>query len=478
MEYRKKDRGKFDKNDNNQNVKRIRHENPDDSLINNRYDKNTSNEIINGDQDLNYLNDIDIDSGKNITSDLMNFDADENDDTSKNLIKDTSSQNIPEINFETHKKIVKNRKNKYFFRAIWIVLLTFISVLIASYAIVGMNDMLGIMEGNDPVSVEIPKGANLETVAKILKDRGIIRQKGFFKLYSIVTKNSKGILSGSYELRPNMDYQAILNNLRNNDSNREVIEIAFIEGMNIQECASILEEKGVCEKDKFLEKCNSNDFDEKYDFLKNVSNNNARYYKLEGYLFPDTYEFYLGEDPSNVIRRFLSNFQKKTIKMNSLKGYDKKTSVKQLSEEAGKTLDTIIIISSLIQAEAANKDDMYKVSSVIYNRLGITPPDGKTKFGEFGLTRLGIDSTVWYPYKTREAVPSNIVENFKSSYNTYDIIGLPPGAICNPGMDAIYAALKPEKTDYFYFCHSALGDAYYAKTNDAHLSNLKKAGIA
>lgn len=490
MKYKKKDSDKineYNKDDKNINFDKTADKDIADKLINKINEEFSENSNCNIDksekiteESIKKIDNINLketneqDLNRDIQSNPAYF---ENEDNNKKIIESISSGNVPQPKFETCKKIVKSKKNKYLFRAVWIVFLTFISILIASYTIVGMNDMLGIGKGNEPVSIEIQKGASLEVVSQTLKDRGIIRQKIFFKVYAIVTKNSKKFSAGSYELKPNMDYQAILNNLRNNDRNKQVVEIAFIEGMNIHECAQMLEDSGVCDKNEFLERCKSDDFDDKYDFLKNISNKDKRYYKLEGYLFPDTYEFYVGEDPSNVIRRFLNNFQKKTIKINNLKGYDKKTSIKQLSEESGKDLDEIINISSLIQAEAANKDDMYKVSSVIMNRVNITASDGKNKFGEFGLTKLGIDSTVWYPYKTRDSVPSNIVDIFKSSYNTYDIIGLPPGPICNPGMDAIYAALKPDKTDYFYFCHSKVGNAYYAKTNDVHLSNLKKAGL-
>ena len=357
------------------------------------------------------------------------------------------------------------------------VSISLISVLLAGYALTAMNDMLGLGQSDDVIVVDIPEGANINTIASILKERGIINQQFFFKVYCIVTKNSKGFLAGTYELKPNMDYQILINKMKSHTSNKDVVEIAFKEGMNLQEYAELLEENGVCKKDAFLEKCKSDEFDEKYEFLKGIKNKENRPYKLEGYLFPDTYEFYKNQDPSGVIRRFLSNFQKRIIKINSHEGYEKRTSIIHLCEENGKTLDEIVNISSMIQAEAADKGDMYKVSSVIYNRLATVPSSGINKFGEYGLSRLGIDSTVWYPYRTKNDVPSDIIGNFHSGYDTYDIEGLPPGPICNPGIQAFYAALKPENTEYFYFCHSSIGEAYYAKNKSEHEVNLKKAGL-
>ncbi len=374
-------------------------------------------------------------------------------------------------------EIYKPKKNKVLFYFIWLVFLTLISVLLAGYSIIAVNDMLGLGQGDEIIVVDIPEGANVDTVAKILKSSGVIKQEFFFKIYAIVTKNAKKFQAGTYELKPNMDYQVLINNIKSSALQKDVVELAFLEGMNIQEYAQLLEEKEVCSKEKFLEKCKSDEFDEKYEFLKEIENKSERCYKLEGYLFPDTYEFYKNEDPGSVIRRFLSNFQKKIIKLNIHEGYDKKVSIKQICSEFGKTLDEILNISSMIQAEAADRSDMYKVSSVIYNRLETISSDGYNKFGEFGLSKLGIDSTVWYPYKTKSAVPSNIVNTFQSSYDTYEIVGLPPGPICNPGLEAIYAALNPENTEYYYFCHGSSQESYYAKTSNEHMINLKKAGL-
>ncbi|MEG1426563.1 MAG: endolytic transglycosylase MltG, partial [Oscillospiraceae bacterium] len=131
------------------------------------------------------------------------------------------------------------------------------------------------------------------------------------------------------------------------------------------------------------------------------------------------------------------------------------------------SMDQIITLASIIQAEAADTGDMYKVSAVLHNRLD--------RGGEAGTPRLQCDSTIYYPYKNKEDAPAG----YESSYNTYEIQGLPEGAICNPGIDAIKAALNPdpENADSFYFCHSADGTAYYASTAEGHQENLQAAGL-
>lgn len=136
-------------------------------------------------------------------------------------------------------------------------------------------------------------------------------------------------------------------------------------------------------------------------------------------------------------------------------------------------MDEIMIIASIIQAEAADVEDMYYVSSVLHNRL-------ESHIDE-GLSRLDCDSTVYYPYRSKSAVPEDMGD-YMSNYNTYNIYGLPAGAICNPSLDAIMAALYPYKTNYYYFCHSAPTEdspsvAYYATNAEDHYQNLIEAGL-
>ncbi len=373
--------------------------------------------------------------------------------------------------------IDKHQKNGIFFRISWIMFLSLISILLARYILVGINDMLAVGKSTGTVMVEIPDDASVDTIAGILKNNGVISEKEFFRIYAKMIKFSGAFSGGIYELDTNMDYQAIINRLKNQSNINEVSEITFTEGMNILDYAQLLESNRVCKKDEFLKLCKSNQFDSEYSFIKDIEDSNERIYKLEGYLFPDTYKFYQGEDPSDVIRKILNNFNRKIIKKNTIEGYSEKTSVLELAKSAGLKLDELMNIASLIQAEAANKNDMYLVSSVIHNRLKTLENKGQSPFGEFSMGILRIDSTIYYPYKTKSSVPKNIAKTFKSDYDTYKIEGLPPGPICNPGMDAIVAALSPADTEYYYYCHSKSGEAFYAKTNDIHISNLRKAGL-
>lgn len=369
------------------------------------------------------------------------------------------------------------RSNKSFFRIVWFVLLGLVSALLARYVLTGINDMLAVGRDSVAVQIEIPEGASVWEIADIFQKNGLICEKEFFVLYAVATKTGNKFSGGFYELNAGMDYQALLNHIKNKANIRNVVDVTFTEGMNVAECAELLDKNEICSKEVFLKLCKSNEFDNDFLFLKNINNPTERIYKLEGYLFPDTYKFYRGEDASGVIHKILVNYKKHIMQKSNIEGFETKVSIKELAEAKGISTETLLNIASLIQAEAADKADMYKVSSVIHNRLSTLKSGGKNAFGEFSMNYLRIDATVYYPYRSKKAIPQELSKKFVGLYDTYKIQGLPPGPICNPGMDAIIAALNPDKTDYYYYCHSADGTAYYAKTNDVHVSNLKKAGL-
>ena len=239
------------------------------------------------------------------------------------------------------------------------------------------------------------------------------------------------------------------------------IKIMFPEGMTVIEFAELLEENGVSSKEEILAVCNSDVFDADFKDVANINNPEARYYKLEGYMFPDTYEFFEKDSAEAVVKRFLKNFEHRLDE-------EMRADIKQ----SGYTLDEIIILASIIQAEAANDDDMYMISAVLHNRLR----DGSAH----AIHSLDCDSTLFYPYDNKEKAP----EGFLSDYSTYGslggVSGLPAGAICNPGLEAIKAAIYPaeEGSTYYYFCHDSSRTPYYAATIEEHNANLKAAGLA
>lgn len=380
----------------------------------------------------------------------------------------------------------KAEKNGCMFKIVWLAMIITISVVLGMFLWNGFSDLLGITreESETTTVIEVPKNASLDDVIDLLMENNLIKEPNFFRLYAKVTKSDSDFMGGMHSFKTNMDYEAILNNLQSGNQLTDSVQIQFKEGMTLRECAELLEKNKVCKMDDFLEACKSDDFDLEYDFIKAIEPNEKRAYKIEGYLFPDTYDFYIGEDPKDSVRRFLNNFRTKCyIDKQYFDGYEEKMSIAEYAELLGESLDDIINMASLIQAEAANENDMYVVSSVFYNRLGTVSSDGVSYFGDYDLDKLKSDATLYYPYKSEESIPDDIRGTFKSDYNTYNITGLPPGPICSPGLTAIDASLLPEDTEYFYFCHKAATNTepavpYYASTFAEHTINLQEAGLS
>ena len=330
----------------------------------------------------------------------------------------------------------RNRRNRRIFRIAWLVSVAIVGAAIAMFLITGMNDLLAINRKDPaPVTVTIPKDPTVDSVTEVLAKSGVIGEPNYFKMYANATKSTQ-FTQGTYELTKNMDYQAIISNLQGNSRRTDTVEVTIIEGMSVVEIADkLVEEKAIADKDEFLKLCASDEFDDDFDFLKSIKNSSDRYYKLEGYLYPDKYEFYQNDDPRSVIYKLLNNFENRLYQKQDF-GYDKLYSVNKMLEvsETPYSLDEILTIASIVQAEAADKEDMYYVSSILHNRL--------TADSSMGVSKLGLDSTKYYPYRSEDKLPEDTAKNYKSRYDTYDKEGLPPGPICNPGMQGGSQALR------------------------------------
>lgn len=364
-----------------------------------------------------------------------------------------------------HKKRnrVKARKNRWIFKLVWLAMVLLIAFTLSSYLIGGANDLFAVGRTEGITEVELPEQVDAESLAKLLYQRGAIKKPEFFRIYADVTVDDEEwelFENGVYQLGTNLDYQDIISRLQGGNTNREEVRITFPEGSNAIEIAALLEENSVCSAEEFLDALNTVDFSN-YSVIARMSSDEGKYYRVEGYLFPDTYDFWKGEDVESVIGKMINNFQSKISD----------ATMAQI-DASGYSLDEIVTIASIIQGEAANEKDMYLVSAVIHNRLSFGP--------ERGIYLLQCDSTVYYPYRNRSVLPEYDALPY-GNYDTYEVQGLPAGAICNPGMDAINAALKPstegDAPTYLYFCHDAQGNAYYAATEEQHNYNRQLAGL-
>lgn len=237
------------------------------------------------------------------------------------------------------------------------------------------------------------------------------------------------------------------------------VRVTFPEGFTATQIAEKLQENGVCSAKEFMALVADDEYLStlSYRFISGIENPENRPFNLEGYIFPDTYDFYKGESAEKALSRFLSNTEKKLTDEYYLR-----------AEELGYTMDEIISLAAIVQEEATTADEMGKVSSVVHNRI-VSPGYGK----------IQCDVTIHYinDYVTDSPYLEGDTEKYKELYNTYKCVGLPEGAITNPGLDAIKAALYPEDTDYFFFVTDEDWNYYYAETYAEHKKNCAAVGL-
>lgn len=354
------------------------------------------------------------------------------------------------------KKRKKKGHGRLIFGLVLTTLIIVISILCAAYILKFSRDMLGIGKSDISIVVEIPMNSSTSDIADILCNEGIIENTYLFRFFSRVKGSDGTFVAGPHTLSPKMTFGDIVDELQTGAvDERESVNIVFPEGITLYDAAQKLEEKGVCSASEFIRAFNTADFG--FDFEEKVKVSSMKFYKMEGYLFPDTYTFYLEEDARVVAKKFCRNFEAKVT-----------PDYYGRMEDLGMELEEVLTLASMVQAEAQSVYDMKRVASVFLNRLN--NPD------EYPL--LQSDPTKKY---VNEVIMANIEVKSQAmfkAYNTYEGAGLPPGPICNPGLDAINAVLYPADTDYYYFCANIdTGEVFYAKTLEEHEENLVLAGL-
>ena len=355
------------------------------------------------------------------------------------------------VRSEVPKKKKKKRKKKRSRLPGVIILTTFIfavSVCLSLVIIAFGRDMLGIGKSENTHLIVIPEGATTEEISILLKDEGIIKSPECFQLFSRLRKSDSLYIAGEHFVRPNMAYETIINELTSMDEEKEqeTIEVTFPEGSTLFESAYILEDNGVCSADDFIFYFNSGGLG--FDFENKLPTDaSLKFYRMEGYLFPDTYFFYENMSPEQVCQKIYLNFDNKMTDERYAR-----------MESLGLSLDQLITFASIVQKEAANTDTMTLVASVFWNRLRnsadfpLLQSDPTSNYAEFVRTRMDVyDKTI------------------VDAYDTYVGPGLPPGAICNPGIEAIDAVLEAFESSYFYFIANIYtGQTYFSETLDEH----------
>lgn len=347
--------------------------------------------------------------------------------------------------------------------ALYFLFVISVSIILACLAWAAATDVLGFKSSDTVAQITLDKDrftykevkvtdddgniktkkihyADMSYVADQLKDNGIIKYKWLFKLFGSVYNADEKIDPGTYELKAIYDYKALVKKMTSGSAAMVTKKITFPEGYTMRQIFEKLNAEGVCDYDELMDAAANSTFN--YSFLEGTEKGDAN--RLEGFLFPDTYEFYEGMPAATAINKLLEVFH-----------YKMTAEMLEWQEESGYTMREIVTIASMIEKEAANDTERYTIASVIYNRLKKDWP-------------LQIDSTTLYEYPDHEGAPTAEMLAKDSPYNTRISKGLPPSPICSPGITSIRAALQPSSTNYMYYAlNTATGQHEFFKTADA-----------
>lgn len=357
------------------------------------------------------------------------------------------------------KKRAKKRKKRKKGRGIscaliWLTFLLSISVASAVLILAVAKEMYGIDKDVTEKIINIETGSTTADIAQQLERENMIRLPKLFQIISRLNGKDGSYIAGEHVLKPSMSYETMIAELcKNYVDKREYVKVTFPEGTTLLRAAEILEENEVCSASDFRFYFNAGGYGYKFEeYLPEASA--LKFQAREGYCFPDTYEFYVDEDPQIVVQKIYANFDAKFT-----------ASDYRAMENLGMTLDEVITLASIVQGEAPFSESMKMVASVFHNRLN----------NPAVFQRLESDPTRKY---AEEVIAPNLdIKNevMCDAYNTYVGNGLPPGAINNPGKDAISAVLHPAESNYYFFCANVdTMEIFYAVDNDTHNANLAK----
>lgn len=338
----------------------------------------------------------------------------------------------------------------------YVLLIIGLSLIISTVGLLWANDVLALVKADQPATLKLTEDTASGAVASQLKEEGVIRYPFLFKLMTSF-KHIDQFDAGTYELNSSMDYGQLMDALQTAQTTRGVVTVTIPEGYNLKEICALLVEKNVVRETVFWDVVNHYDF--AHFMLQDVPMTDNR---LEGYLFPDTYEFYTNYEKADaardkahtvdVVNKMLNNFVKKYTK-----------AMRNLTEANGLTIAQVVNVASLIEKEAQKADERTVIASVIYNRL--KDP------GNFPY--LQIDASIMYATGHKDALTAEDLK-IDSPYNTYTNQGLPPTAICNPGSACLMAAIQPEKTKYYYYVAKADGSHIFSRTLAEHNKAVAK----
>lgn len=366
----------------------------------------------------------------------------------------------PNIPQEEIKKLQQRKKEKKLVRRI--VLYSGLGIVVLAL-ILAISLYFYVTKALEPVDennktavkIELPIGSTLDTIAQTLEDKGVIRDAKIFKYYTKF-KNESAFQAGTYKIPPSMTIDDIIKSLKTGKVYRKPeFQLTIPEGLTLEQIGAVIEKKTSFTSKEFMKLVTSEKFIKemkaKYpDTIKKDINDKDIRYKLEGYLYPSTYEFFVKKPTlEDIVDKFIAQTD------SMVRSYEPKL------KELDLTPHEFLTFSSLLEREATAQSDRETIASVFYNRLEVDMP-------------LQTDPTVLYAlgeHKSRVLYKDLEVKN---AYNTYQNKGLPPGPIASSGRASMDATVDPAKTNYVYFVADKNGQNHFAETYEEHQQNVAK----
>lgn len=354
---------------------------------------------------------------------------------------------------------------------LWLAIILAIGVSLGRMLWLCAADVLAFGRESKEVVITIQSDDSIDDIAQILYEKGLINYPGLFKLYAGIAVDEGEISPGTYTLNTILDYHALVGSMSSSSSSRAVVEDVLIpEGYNCRQIFELLEQHGICTVAELEEYAANGEFQDFW-FLEGVERGNK--YCLEGFLFPDTYDFYSGSTPREAIGKMLLGFNaridQETV-TTQLTALNERLSAmmrangcsEEFIAENQLGLYELLTVASLIEEETAGASESPTIASVIFNRL--TQNEVYERY-------LGIDAAIIYATGS----PENIDTGIDSPYNTYINAGLTPTPISNPGLSSINAALDFEDTDYYYYVLNPETQLHqFSKTYEEHQEWVEK----
>lgn len=363
---------------------------------------------------------------------------------------------------------------------VWLAIIVAIGTSLGKLLWVGAADVLAFGRVSKPVTVTIVDTDDLDLIAAKLEQAGLVKYPELFKLYAKMTGSDEEIVTGTFELNTNLDYHALTNALSPSSSNRTVTTVLIPEGYNCRQIFELLAQNNVCSVSALEAYAAEGQFADFW-FLENLERGDK--YCLEGFLFPDTYEFYVNSTPREALGKMLTGFNNRfsdemKAQIATLNGrLTDMMQAKGCSEtyiaEHQFTVRELVIVASMIEEETAGSGESATIASVIYNRLTC-----KNEYERY----LNIDASIYYALagnidpETGKSKPLTSEDlKIDSPFNTYTNAGLTPTPISNPGLASLQAALDPADSQYYYYVLNPETNLHdFSKTLEEHEAKVEK----